>query len=416
MPKENKTLVILTNEFPYGKGETFLEKEISFLLQSFQKVIVLTESSRGQSRINTCDVKIHKLQKFNLSHRFLALMSVRFFQELNLLIKSKKLNINTFRTSWYSLSKAISYKKKLKNIHIKNKSSEIVYYSYWLDEKALALCLIKKMFSTINVISRTHGWDLYEDRHPNHYLPFRSFLLKTLDQVFTISNHGKEYLNLQYPHNINKTEVSRLGTLALDKLSKKKRSSEFQILSISNVISLKRVHKILELVSSIPNKYIHWTHIGDGPLMESIQKIAIDKSKSNLLFSFDLLGQQSNDEVRGFLSRTYIDIFINLSETEGIPVSIMEAQSAGIPVLATNVGGTSEIVNNENGFLVDKESKLDDIISVLHNYLKGSNEDIQRKRHASYINWEQNYNAERNYNQFIKQLTNHHTHPRLIKS
>jgi len=49
---------------------------------------------------------------------------------------------------------------------------------------------------------------------------------------------------------------------------------------------------------------------------------------------------------------------MNLSETEGIPVSIMEAQSAGVPILATNLGGTSEIVNNENGFLVEKDFNL----------------------------------------------------------
>jgi glycosyltransferase involved in cell wall biosynthesis len=42
-----------------------------------------------------------------------------------------------------------------------------------------------------------------------------------------------------------------------------------------------------------------------------------------------------------------------VSLSEGVPVSIMEAFSAGIPVYATNVGGTSEIVDNSNGKLLD---------------------------------------------------------------
>lgn len=42
-----------------------------------------------------------------------------------------------------------------------------------------------------------------------------------------------------------------------------------------------------------------------------------------------------------------------MSDSEGIPVSIMEAMSFGIPVIARNVGGMSEIVNEENGLLLE---------------------------------------------------------------
>ena len=47
---------------------------------------------------------------------------------------------------------------------------------------------------------------------------------------------------------------------------------------------------------------------------------------------------------------------MNVSESEGIPVSIMEASSFGIPVIATNVGGVGEIVENGyNGLLLNKD-------------------------------------------------------------
>ena len=45
-----------------------------------------------------------------------------------------------------------------------------------------------------------------------------------------------------------------------------------------------------------------------------------------------------------YYKNNIIDIFINLSASEGIPVSIMDAISFGIPCIATNVGGTGEIV------------------------------------------------------------------------
>ena len=53
-----------------------------------------------------------------------------------------------------------------------------------------------------------------------------------------------------------------------------------------------------------------------------------------------------------------IDLFVNLSTIEGVPVSIMEAQSSGIPVLATDVGSSKEIVDDDNGFLIPKDFEM----------------------------------------------------------
>lgn len=49
------------------------------------------------------------------------------------------------------------------------------------------------------------------------------------------------------------------------------------------------------------------------------------------------------------------DLFLNISESEGVPFSIMEALSAGIPVMATDVGGTAEIIDDTVGRLLPKE-------------------------------------------------------------
>jgi glycosyltransferase involved in cell wall biosynthesis len=170
------------------------------------------------------------------------------------------------------------------------------------------------------------------------------------------------------------------------------------------VIPLKRVEKILDVVSSIHGIKVNWTHFGDGPQMKSLVQKAELKAQENLNFSFTFLGQKTNTQVRDFLSINFIDLFINLSETEGVPVSIMEAQSAGIPVLATNVGGTSEIVNNENGFLVEKDFNIEELVSIIQNYLSSTYEEKQQRRNASYENWKKNYNAETNYNEFVKLL------------
>ncbi|NJK95527.1 MAG: glycosyltransferase [Bacteroidales bacterium] len=48
-------------------------------------------------------------------------------------------------------------------------------------------------------------------------------------------------------------------------------------------------------------------------------------------------------------------MFLNTSLSEGVPVSVMEALSFGLPVIATDVGGTGELINDEVGMLINPE-------------------------------------------------------------
>ncbi len=277
-----------------------------------------------------------------------------------------------------------------------------------MDEKALSLVLLKLKNPEIKVVSRAHGWDVHEERHSNNYLPFRNLLAEILNTVYTISENGKAYLSIRYPSLKEKIQISRLGTMSLLSIPEILKDGTFHVLSISSIIPLKRVDKILEVLSSLTNLKIKWTHIGTGSEFEKLKKLAIQKSQQNRNFSFEYLGQLSNSDVRAILANHSFDLFLNLSETEGIPVTIMEAQSAGIPVLATNVGGTSEIVNNENGFLIEKDFNLKEAVFIIQKYLSSTDEEKQQKRNASYENWKHNYNAETNYNEFVKLLTNHY--------
>ena len=99
-----------------------------------------------------------------------------------------------------------------------------------------------------------------------------------------------------------------------------------------------------------------------------------------------------------------MDLFINCSSSEGIPVTIMEAESCGIPISATDVGGNTEIVPQTCGVIIPADPEPYDIaeaaISILQN-----KETYGQMRISSKNNWNENFNAEKNYSLFISQLT-----------
>ena len=103
-----------------------------------------------------------------------------------------------------------------------------------------------------------------------------------------------------------------------------------------------------------------------------------------------------------FYTSNPVDIFINTSADEGIPVSIMEALSFGIPIIATRVGGVNEIVDDKiNGFLLPSDPEpamIAEKITEFYFLPDYKKEEMQRYAREK---WEKNFNAEKNYQEFI---------------
>jgi glycosyltransferase involved in cell wall biosynthesis len=91
--------------------------------------------------------------------------------------------------------------------------------------------------------------------------------------------------------------------------------------------------------------------VGTGPLREELE------SQAKCLGLSD--GQL---EFRGSVSRmtsvyAEVDVLVLTSEWEGTPNVVLEAMATGLPVVATNVGGVSDILNDEVGFLVENDDE-----------------------------------------------------------
>jgi glycosyltransferase involved in cell wall biosynthesis len=96
-----------------------------------------------------------------------------------------------------------------------------------------------------------------------------------------------------------------------------------------------------------------------------------------------------------------VDVFINISMSEGVPVSIMEAQSFGLPVIATDVGGTKEIMTATNGILLPSSPTIVEVADAME-YIMNNNFD----RMAIKESWKNVSDADINFTAFVKHLSN----------
>lgn len=397
-------LFIFTYQFPYGKQETFLENELLVLAKSFDKIFLVPTNlgiDKTDYRNVPLNVEVLDIDKKYIGNnkKFRSFTSLFFYS-----IKKEK----TFRRKLLYFFHIINFNKYYKkSVYIAKSIVQIVlpktkpkdiFYTYWFLEGLLPLCLIKdKMKIENKIFSRCHGYDLY-DEIQGGVMPFRSFKFDNIEKLLPISIHGYNYLKERL-YDFEKIEFSNLGTFNDNNYLEQDRNDGLIIVSCSNLIPIKRVDLILKALFKTKEK-VKWIHFGDGILMNDI-KDQIKKPPKNVII--ELKGRTSNTEIHEFYKTTRVDLFINTSLSEGIPVSIMEAISYGVPVFATDVGGNSEIVSDITGKLVDVDFSVLELEIFINNFKESIYiKDLYRKK--VYDFWLDNFNAEKNYKNFEKIL------------
>ena len=121
--------------------------------------------------------------------------------------------------------------------------------------------------------------------------------------------------------------------------------------------------------------------------------------KSNVEYEFK--GYMTNDLVIDFYQANSQDFIINLSSSEGIPVSLMEAMSKGIIPVATNVGEVSQIVNNNHGILLNANATSEEFVTAFKDLICKSDSDIMQMRNDCIELIRLKFNESINYAEFI---------------
>lgn len=280
-----------------------------------------------------------------------------------------------------------------------------IFYTYWYTEATYALQSLKHI-SNIKLVTRTHRFDLYEDATLENYMPLRRQFTANINRVFTITDSAIDYFSTTYGYSKEKIITSRLGVIDRKIISKPSLPNVFHIVSCSAIRPVKRLDIIIDVVEKLceDNKNISfiWTHMGDGPLHQKIEEYATLRLSKISNIQYHLLGALSNEDVYKYYKNQNVDVFLNASESEGVPVSIMEAMSCHIPIIAPDVGGIKDVVvDGYNGILLSKECLIEEIVACFEDINLFKEKNI---RDNSYKIFLEKYNAQKNYEEFIRDI------------
>lgn len=412
------TLIVLNyqREIP-----PFMQTILHYANQIFKRIIYITPEMYNDNR-SACDAD--KLEVVQLPRSMwrkallkspVTLANKETFQMLSLGKKHKKLdggffkNLLQYAVCSEMLKEGFFKVARETNIDL----HDCVILCTWFDVCAYAASHIKKKYPQIPIVSFAHSFEITEEvKNPYALYSYNQSKHEVCNKIWFISETvRRDYL--QRLNNIYHRKISVVNTRIVYLGSKKEQRSNMstpssdniiRLVSCSNVTWVKRVHKIVDAVSAVTDVALEWTHLGGGPLLEQVQEQANNELKGKLNISFHFPGVKSNKEVHDYFSSQCVDLFVNLSESEGLPVSIMESMSYGIPVIATDVGGTCEIVNEKTGFLIPKDFQPQKVAEIITNFSLLSKEEKQKYREAAYEMWESKFDGEKNSLKMLSEL------------
>ena len=167
----------------------------------------------------------------------------------------------------------------------------------------------------------------------------------------------------------NKTQVIYNGIASdkypIDGLSRLMKDNVRIIIFVGRLIYAKGVQDLIEAFCIVKEKHLDLQLIivGDGNYRSELEKLASEQKYDR---DIKFLGQKNSNEISQLLSIS--TIFVNPSYSEGLPTSVMEAASFGLPIIATDVGGTNEIIEQcKSGILVKPHNvkQLADELDIL---------------------------------------------------
>lgn len=282
--------------------------------------------------------------------------------------------------SYYLKNKILAVKYELLQTYIdRGRRPDIVVFHgyaecyYYLthkqkDDSAKVVCFFHsdgRDLSQLHVsFPQLEGTDVM-NKEDLHYL----YVIEHADRIVFISKLAVNAFLELHP-DYDRTKISTAVNGIDDKPITKANPScnmKYRLCSSGSICQRKGQYIIIEAMKRMNPELLKETHLTIMGLGEDYDKLVRDVELSGISDHVSFLGNVPNPEMHDKLLAE--NIYCLMSNNEGLPIAILEAMRAGLPVISTKVAGIPEQVDNRNGILIDPDvEQMKDVLNDLPNY------------------------------------------------
>lgn len=275
---------------------------------------------------------------------------------------------------------------------IKNFQPDIIHLH---SSKAGALGRLAGKAYKNSIVYTVHGFDSIRLKH-RFFLPLEYFLQNYCGAIVPVSKYDEKNL---IKEKITKNVVTiQNGTVRPDKKQVcpyKKGSYKKIIMTIARISKPKKFDSFLQIAADPQMQKYLFVWVG-GSKKKTIETI---KQETAIPQNVILLGDYDN--ASSLIE--YCDLFVLFSNYEGLPITIIEAMAQHKAIVASNVGGIFELVDESNGILINTD---DEAVSSIEKILSDEKK-LQLMEQASYEKYLENFTVEKmwdTYNHLYQQI------------
>lgn len=269
-------------------------------------------------------------------------------------------NIKGLRGLFFFISSFFKLTNMVRRFNI-----ELIHAHFLLPPGLIGVCVGSLLGKKTAVTA--HGSDLMIQAKNPVLRSLIKFVLKKADYVLVVNQTLKDKV-LELGINPDKVYITP-NAVDVEKFNPKKKElpsdmniihDKPMILFVGNLVFQKGVKFLLE-AKKLMKSDVKLVVVGDGPLRHELEMKVQDDNIQDVFFA------GARRDVEQIMPSA--DIFVLPSISEGLPITILEAMASGLPVVATNVGGISEVMNKQVGLMV-KASSPTELASAMDKILE----------------------------------------------
>lgn len=259
--------------------------------------------------------------------------------------------------------------------------------------------------NNVRMIYTAHGFHFYKGAPKKNWVlfyPVEKYFARFTDTLITINNEDYKLAKNNFAEAGEIILINGIG-IDTDKYSKKNierhelfpdnliEKSDFLIISVGQLSVRKNHEEFIRAISKLKNPNIKYIIIGEGELRGYLEKLITDLKLEKQVF---LLGYKGN--VDEYLSIS--DLYAFPSLQEGLPASLMEAMSVGLPAIVSDIRGNRDLIIHDRGGCLFSLGNEDSLVNNLGKLINN------RKQLKKFGKFNQNKITEFDTNQVNKQM------------
>jgi glycosyltransferase involved in cell wall biosynthesis len=353
---KQKNLFIFTYDYPFiGNDSQFIKDEINYLSLNFKKIYLIPLKKNKKVIPNLKKnifldfgliEEIYDLKNFLKKIKNIFFCKYFWKELININLNSTFKKVKMIILERYIAECIYFFVKKIKNNYTN------IFYSVWSNHSLVGLYFLKKKKIINNCFSRILGSDLKGFIPKDKYIAYKDIKFKNLDLVIVLNDEQKKIILNQNPVLKNKVIKNYLGINTSEKFKPYFKKNVINFISCGRLVHVKNSLEILRFIiffsKANPNFKINYYCIGSGPDENKIKNYFND----NQIFNLNFKHINYIPSLVNFIKKKKINFFLNFSYSEGMSFAIMEALSCSIPIICSNIKGNTEIINNQNGYII----------------------------------------------------------------